>query len=102
MPYITLGRCYSNPAEDHSRSLHQQLCEAYEPKDNTQGRKPMHGSRSLDQFYYHSLLDLRLRDAGQVVTRYLKKLRGRDGHDMLESCPFITIDQLWLWVIDSG
>lgn len=102
MPYITLGRCYSNPVDDPSKKLHEDLCEAYKAKDNKQGRKPIQGSRSLDQFYYHSLSDLKQRDAGQVVTRYLRKLQGKVGDGTPNSWPIITVDQLWLWVIDSG
>jgi hypothetical protein len=60
----------------------------------------VHGSRTLDQFYYHSLSSTETRDFDQVVTRYIetkpKEMWERDG------CTILRVDQLWLWAIDEG
>lgn len=64
-----------------------------------------HGTRSLDQFYYHSLGrdDIQTRDENQVVTRYLIGSRNGEGVDSSRDWwPILGVDQLWLWVIDDG
>ncbi|KAI9040728.1 uncharacterized protein KD926_007809 [Aspergillus affinis] len=63
-----------------------------------------HRTRSLDQFYYHSLNgnDIKGRDENQVVTRYL--IGGKNGDGVEKSrhwWPILGVDQLWLWVIDD-
>lgn len=58
----------------------------------------VHRSRTLDQFYYHSLEDTSERDSTQVVTRY-PELRDKMGESKWE---ILRVDQLWLWVIDSS
>ena len=66
---------------------------------------PGHKTRSLDQFYYHSLSgnDIKGRDENQVVTRYLIGGKNGDGVDRSRPWwPILGVDQLWLWVIDDG
>ncbi|KAH8424345.1 uncharacterized protein LDX57_002096 [Aspergillus melleus] len=65
---------------------------------------PGHRTRSLDQFYYHSLSgnDIKGRDENQVVTRYLIGGKNGDGVDRSRPWwPILGVDQLWLWVIDD-
>jgi hypothetical protein len=40
--------------------------------------KKLQESRTLDQFYYHSLSDTKIRNANQVVTRYIDMIKGKD------------------------
>lgn len=64
----------------------------------------IHGTRSLDQFYYHSLSpsERLRRDENQVVTRlFLGKENGDGVPEGTNSWPFLTVDQLWLWIIDE-
>lgn len=75
---------------------YKQLLSAYKGK-------MVHGTRSLDQFYYHSLPDMKDRNKNQVVTRSF--LGGKHGNGVkgdAECWPILTVDQLWLWVIDEG
>lgn len=90
MPYIAFGRCYSDPRSDPSKKTYEQLKAAYRGKT-------IHGSRSLDQFYYRSLSDVSKRNKSQVATRYLVKELGKS-----PDWPILTVDQLWLWVVDEG
>ena len=69
--------------------LDKMLLDAYE------GR--VHGSRTLDQYYYWSLTDeeTKHRDNDQVVTRYLKDKK-------CETLKLLRVDMLWLWIIDES
>lgn len=103
MPYIAFGSCHQKPTEAKmcidppaSRKSYNDLMEVY--KD-----KVIHGTRSLDQFYYHSLVDMPLRDRSQVVTRSFLKIKNGDSVDKSEvTWPYLVVDQLWLWIIDEG
>lgn len=70
--------------------LDKKLMEAYK------GRV-VHGSRTLDQYYYWSLTDeeTKRRDNDQVVTRYLEDKK-------CATSKLLRIDMLWLWVIDES
>jgi hypothetical protein len=61
----------------------------------------LHGSRSLDRFYYNALSQEKMdeRDRSQVVTR---GLLGKDGAPEGTQWPYLTVDQLWIWVVDEG
>jgi hypothetical protein len=89
MPYLT----FATNAAKCTNETYQELIDAYE-------EKVVHGSRTLDQFYYHSLSSTETRDFDQVVTRYIetkpKEMWERDG------CTILRVDQLWLWAIDEG
>ncbi|KAH0565988.1 hypothetical protein GP486_000615 [Trichoglossum hirsutum] len=69
-------------------NLDSELMEAYRGQ-------VVHTSRSLDQYYYSSLLDTKFRDSDQVVTRYFRDKQG-------ERKRMLRVDQLWLWVIDEN
>jgi hypothetical protein len=65
----------------------------------------LHVSRTLDQFYYHSLSPEKLegRNTDQVVFKYAKEvMKLRNQHPVLESYQICMVDQLWLWVIDES
>ena len=70
--------------------LDKKLMEAYK------GRV-VHGSRTLDQYYYWSLTDeeTKRRDNDQVVTRYLEDKK-------CATSKLLRIDMLWLWIIDES
>lgn len=66
----------------------------------------VHGSRTLDEFYYqfasdreYEQADIDKRNRDQVVTRWLH--RGED-IDRLESWVVLRVDQLWLWIVAPG
>lgn len=62
----------------------------------------VHGTRSLDRSYYHSLESTITRDKNQVVTRALLKELSEKGVEVKAWWPIITVGQLWLWVIDES
>lgn len=62
---------------------------------------PLHGRRTLDQFYYHTLADTEKRDQDQTSLRYFNErrqtLHSKESEDLK---PTITmVDQLWMWVL---
>jgi len=114
MPYVTFAD-YVNPRpEDHN----DRLAEIYAPKktQNSNSKigsksnvkndwKILHRSRTLDQFYYHSLEDTQKRDEGQVVTRYIHHYEGNKSKTPPGAGgkkAILRVDQLWLWVIDES
>lgn len=91
MPYLTFARYPSPQNTDYER-----LLEAY-------SRTAIHGLRTLDESYYQfgskdGETERRRRNKDQVVTRkrYGDALEGEVSWDL------VGIEQLWLWVIDSG
>lgn len=97
MPYIT----FSEQRKDGTTSEeYQKLLKCYE---NT--NVVMHGTRTLDEFYYHferdhaSEEERRRRNKDQIVTAELNA-----GGDVAEceSWTILTVDQLWLWVINES
>jgi hypothetical protein len=87
MPYLTLSD--SNQRNDH----YQKLFETY--KDSI-----LHGSRTLDEFYYQNISDAEIsrRNQSQVVTRRVhSSLQG-----VQKSWPIIRVDQLWIWMVDES
>jgi hypothetical protein len=95
MPYITFGRWYRETTE---ASGHKPKYSKYDKLTDLYKGKPIHESRTLDQFYYQSA-DVTDRNADQVVT---KALLDKEAIKSAESLPILTVDQLWLWVIDEG
>jgi hypothetical protein len=72
-------------------------CEADEKilRYHIPGRSWLHMRRTLDQSYYPTLQDTRLRDQNQVVERYSRKQQG----DSWTEHRVLMVDQLWLWVL---
>lgn len=93
MPYLTFAR----EAQDAKGSPeYTNLLECY--KQNV-----IHGSRTLDEFFYHFAQDAKLksemqrRNGDQVVTREITgPTKG------LEYWTILRVDQLWLWVVDES
>lgn len=113
MPYITFGNCYrenelakdngERSSEQNHRQTEIERQMKYQQLLNAYDDKIIHGTRSLDQFYYHSLPDMKDRNKNQVVTRsFLGGKHGNGVTDNVECWPILTVDQLWLWVIDEG
>ncbi|ETS81870.1 hypothetical protein PFICI_06872 [Pestalotiopsis fici W106-1] len=95
-PYVTFGYCYSQN-EKSNRERHKELLEKYK------GRI-LHGPRSLDRFYYNTLPQPEMdeRDQSQVITRGLLNLKMGDPFPkVFRKWPYLTVDQLWVWVIDE-
>jgi hypothetical protein len=64
--------------------------------------KTLHESRTLDQFYYHSLENTTQRDEDQVVTRYINKIKKETPLNSNGETAILRVDQVWLWVIDDS
>ncbi|KAJ5916676.1 hypothetical protein N7504_000691 [Penicillium tannophilum] len=115
IPYLTFEKCFeaNESTEDldisaqagnqetdlqkgNFRAKYQNFMDTYNGK-----RQVVQGSRSLDQFYYQALPDMKLRDADQVVTRYLLDKDRGDKTKNGEWWPILSIGQLWLWIIDT-
>ncbi|KAK4196138.1 ankyrin repeat-containing domain protein [Triangularia verruculosa] len=59
---------------------------------------PLHGRRTLDQYYYHTLADTKKRDEDQTSLRYFNERKHTI--NLKEMKPTITmVDQLWMWVL---
>ncbi|KAK9791444.1 putative Heterokaryon incompatibility domain-containing protein [Seiridium cardinale] len=69
MPYITFGYCYRNESSTEQSAKDQESLISYDKLMESYKKKIIHGTRSLDQFYYSSLKDLSSCDQNQVVTR---------------------------------
>ncbi|KXX77170.1 Ankyrin-3 [Madurella mycetomatis] len=93
MPYIRFGRIEKNARGDRN---YQQLLDAY--ADQT-----IHGTRTLDEFYYHTAgdhkleKDMKRRNQDQVVTKELDDVENPE----LKSWTILRIDELWVWVINK-
>lgn len=109
IPYLTFSTYSETGAElTKSGKKVEKLLKAYgiqnkndnEDSDMATGndsRRIIHSSRTLDQFYYHSLKDTKSRDSDQVVTRYTHYESRVD-----KALDILRVDELWLWVIDEG
>jgi Mg2+ and Co2+ transporter CorA len=62
-------------------------------RDDPNRAASLHPRRSLDQFFYSSLLDTRQRDADQVVSKCTRDSRG--------GAKMVMVDQLWLWLVQA-
>ncbi|KAI1174739.1 hypothetical protein F4777DRAFT_552834 [Nemania sp. FL0916] len=95
MPYLTFGYCYRKDSKFKPYETYSKLMDAY--KD-----KIIHGTRSLDQFFYNALPETDERDKNQVFTRsWFGVDNGQGVPDSAKRWPYLAVDQLWLWVIDD-
>ncbi|KAH7169524.1 hypothetical protein DER46DRAFT_645872 [Fusarium sp. MPI-SDFR-AT-0072] len=92
MPYLTFAR---ETQDTKDSPEYTNLLECY--KQNV-----IHGSRTLDEFFYHFAQDAKLksemqrRNGDQVVTREINgPTKG------LECWTILRVDQLWLWIVDE-
>lgn len=99
IPYIRFGRIGGDTGKHNWEDpKYQQLLDAY--ADQT-----IHGTRTLDEFYYYTAgdgkleKDIKRRNQDQVVT---KELDGDVEKRGLESWTVLRIDELWAWVIGKG
>ncbi|GAB1320775.1 hypothetical protein MFIFM68171_10985 [Madurella fahalii] len=94
IPYVRFGRIEENGPGDPK---YQQLLDAYEGQT-------IHGTRTLDEFYYHTAgddeleRDMKRRNQDQVVT---KELDGDVKKLGLKSWTVLQIDELWVWVLNK-
>jgi len=119
MPYLSFSTYYTKSGTKSNEAMvrNRELFETYGVKSggndgsNKNGQKTsgeiLHGTRTLDQYYYYSpLADTEDRDSSQVVTRYLDNLDPENPRDRkaeeATSWEILNVDQLWLWVIDEG
>lgn len=69
----------------------------------------LHGSLTLDEYYYAALGNIDERDDDQVVGRYFAKQlelkqepEPKDENKSPPARPILLVNQLWLWIIDDG
>lgn len=109
MPYLTFGtltedewKLDRNTQTAKPRLSLIQKNKSYQDLFNTYQGKVVHGSRTLDEFFYNSLsdgdarADLNIRNKDQVTSKRILDVDD-NGHWTI-----IRIDQLWLWVIDDS
>lgn len=96
IPYLTFSKERSEGVESEARNNYENLLAEYD-------EYVIHGSRTLDEFYYHFsseerfLEDMRERNLDQVVTKAIDG--SPDGNDDWTS---VRVDQVWLWMLDEG
>lgn len=61
--------------------------------------KPLHLRRTLDQSYYTSLSDTKVRDEDQVAERHALRQKHWDPRERIDPC-LLMVDQLWLWALE--
>ena len=94
MPYLTLAM---------HRERSTKHTETYEALIKDYDSNVIHGSRTLDEFYYHSCedqnlrLDIINRNQDQVLSKTIHGLMGD-----LESWILLNVDQVWVWVVDHS
>ena len=109
MPYLTFGTLttkeYKSDRDPQASQYNLSLDpteESYQDLFNTYNRGIVHGSRTLDEFFYNSMsdreteADLNLRNKKQVTSKRISDV------DQKGAWKIIRIDQLWLWVIDNS
>ncbi|KAI9746377.1 MAG: hypothetical protein M1818_000090 [Claussenomyces sp. TS43310] len=94
MPYLTFARQTLDSTKESA--CYDKLLEVY-------NGKMIHGSQTLDEFFYHDLSDrdrttLDVRDSDQVVTRYIERTPKGPWEG---GWTILRVDQLWLWQIDK-
>jgi hypothetical protein len=66
------------------------------------GSVSVHPRRTLDQFYYPSLTNTRVRDADQTISKWTGEGVGKDGRERAAGDSLLLmVDQLWCWVLDE-
>ncbi|RYP13074.1 hypothetical protein DL767_010947 [Monosporascus sp. MG133] len=95
MPYVNFAIQVKEDKENEHKTSYQALLDLY--KDET-----IHGSRTLDEFYYQfnpdkgdNPEDINRRNKDQIVTKELHD----DNCDNLDEWILLRVDQLWLWII---
>ncbi|RYO97631.1 hypothetical protein DL764_007268 [Monosporascus ibericus] len=95
MPYVDFAMQVKEDKENEHKKSYQALLDLY--KNET-----IHGSRTLDEFYYQfnpdkgdNPEDINRRNKDQIVTKELHD----DNCDNLEEWILLRVDQLWLWII---
>ncbi|KAG4433881.1 hypothetical protein IFR05_010640 [Cadophora sp. M221] len=108
MPYLTFGTLtedeYKPGPDPQTAEPTLSLIpkkESYQELFDTYKGKVVHGSRTLDEFFYNSLsdgdarTDLNQRNIDQVTSKRILDV------DNTSDWRIIRIDQLWVWVIDD-
>lgn len=81
-----------------SKKKYQDLLEDYKST-------VIHGSRTLDEFYYHFSEeqkfqeDMADRNEDQVITKYIDGPPPEDGRRVEWTA--VRVDQVWLWMLDD-
>ncbi|RYP60382.1 hypothetical protein DL769_008151 [Monosporascus sp. CRB-8-3] len=95
MPYVNFAIQVKEDKENEHKTRYQALLDLY--KNET-----IHGSRTLDEFYYQfnpdkgdNPEDINRRNKDQIVTKELHD----DNCDDLDEWILLRVDRLWLWII---
>ena len=94
MPYLNLGIHDALPTPQ--RKTYEDLLEDY-------ATKVIHGSHTLDEFYYHSCEEPDLRR--DVIIRNADQVLSKTIHGPIKDLTWwavVNVDQIWVWVIDES
>jgi len=92
---------FAESREESEAKQHQPL-ERYELNDKRLVKlylnfnPPLHIRRTLDQFHYYMTENTTDRDSDQVISRYFKRKYPS------KPPPIMMVDQLWLWIVNTG
>ncbi|KAJ5511931.1 Mg2+ transporter protein CorA-like/Zinc transport protein ZntB [Penicillium expansum] len=111
MPYLHWG---VKPDREKKKSssqfiLNQDSSEEEKIKQSFGFKNYLHGSLTLDEYYYAALGNIDERDDDQVVGRYFAKQlelkqepEPKDENKSPPARPILLVNQLWLWIIDDA
>jgi hypothetical protein len=72
-------------------------------RDYIRGQKTLHPRRTMDQFYYSSLINTNHRDSDQTISKWTGLGVEQGGRQRAHSSSrLIMVDQLWCWVLDDS
>ncbi|CZR70264.1 uncharacterized protein PAC_20165 [Phialocephala subalpina] len=95
MPYVTFAY---HPTTDTDTEPEPELPK--QTQDDKVWNIP-HESRTLDEFYYHSVNDIETRNKDQVVTRYIDTSNMSTPEIPTGNIAILRVDHIWIWVIDQ-
>ncbi|KAF7594592.1 hypothetical protein BBP40_008859 [Aspergillus hancockii] len=103
MPYLTVAEISAEATNQEQRQTVMSRTMQSQDADEGELARITHETMTLDQYYYSTIPDSTERDHDQVLSRYLEtegQVEGRKRHDEVRR--ILSVDQLWLWIIDSS
>ncbi|KAB8236677.1 uncharacterized protein BDW43DRAFT_308355 [Aspergillus alliaceus] len=115
MPFLTVAEISADTGSQGSQDQRQTVVSRTVQSHNSDETDPAiitHETMTLDQYYYSTIPDSTERDHDQVLSRYLAWQETKDQKDAQahsrdrtqgeEVVKILSVDQLWLWIIDSA
>ncbi|KAI6080645.1 hypothetical protein F4821DRAFT_265698 [Hypoxylon rubiginosum] len=99
--YQLLQRLYAGDLTAEEAGYERMIMERESTQD-LNATHPLHPRRTLDQFFYPSLIDTTARDSDQTLSKWTGSNLGQEGrHKAADDSLLILVDQLWCWVVDK-